>query len=39
MRGAAFTSILRTDRERQQAALETWTDLFTRLIAEGEEHR
>ena len=37
MRGAAFTAILRTDHQRQDAAVETWTDLFTRLIIDEEE--
>lgn len=36
MRGAAFTAILRTDQQRQDATVETWTDVFTRLITEEE---
>ena len=34
MRGAAFTAILRTDQQRQHAAIEAWARLFTRLIDE-----
>jgi hypothetical protein len=34
MRGAAFTAILRTDQERQAAAVDTWTELFTELVHE-----
>lgn len=36
MRGAAFTSILRSDAERQRSAVETWAELFTKFI-EGEK--
>lgn len=36
MRGAAFTAILRTDPQRQHAVVDTWTDLFGRLIADEE---
>lgn len=34
MRGAALTSILRTDANRQQAVIDGWKSLFTALIEE-----
>ncbi len=34
MRGAAFTAILRTDPQRQYAAVETWVEVFRNLIGE-----
>jgi AcrR family transcriptional regulator len=35
MRGAALTSILRTDETRQQAVIERWKPVFTALIEEA----
>lgn len=34
MRGAALTSILRTDKHRQQAVIDRWKSVFTALIEE-----
>lgn len=34
MRGAALTSILRTDKNRQQAVIDRWKSVFTALIEE-----
>ncbi len=35
MRGAAFTTILRSDGSRQRAAIDTWAEVFTKLIEES----